>query len=110
MEYFFPEINYGHSGFEKFHIIYGGTTVFNSFRVIQRNKKPRVISPTTKFLLNKVKLKIKKTIKNNLVFGFKLYLSSYKPKKKKNEATKVNPNKSLGLRKFSKEFKKKNTL
>ena len=44
MEYFFPEINYGHSGFEKFHIIYGGTTVFNSFRVIQRNKKPRVIS------------------------------------------------------------------
>ena len=44
MEYFFPEINYGRSGFEKFHTIYGGTTVFNSFRVIQRNKKPRVIS------------------------------------------------------------------
>ena len=44
MEYFFPEINYGRSGFEKFHKIYGGTTVFNSFRVIQRNKKPRVIS------------------------------------------------------------------
>ena len=44
MEYFFPEINYGRSGFEKFHTIFGGTTVFNSFRVIQRNKKPRVIS------------------------------------------------------------------
>ena len=44
MEYFFPEINYGRRGFEKFHTIYGGTTVFNSFRVIQRNKKPRVIS------------------------------------------------------------------
>ena len=44
MEYFFPEINYGSRGFEKFHKIYGGTTAFNSFRVIQRNKKPRVIS------------------------------------------------------------------
>ena len=44
MEYFFPEINYGRRGFEKFHTIYGGTTAFNSFRVIQRNKKPRVIS------------------------------------------------------------------
>lgn len=44
MEYFFPEINYVPSGFEKFYRIQGGTTVFNSFRVIQRNKKPRVIS------------------------------------------------------------------
>ena len=44
MKYFFPEINYGPCGFEKFHTIYGGTTIFNSFRVIQRNKKPRVIS------------------------------------------------------------------
>ena len=44
MEYFFPEINYGRRGFEKFHTIYGGTAVFNSFRVIQRNKQPRVIS------------------------------------------------------------------
>ena len=46
MEYFFPEINYGRVGFEKFHRIYGGNKVFNSFRVIQRNKKPRVISTT----------------------------------------------------------------
>ena len=44
MEYFFPEINYSRCRFEKFHTIYGGTTVFNSFRVIQRNKKPRLIS------------------------------------------------------------------
>ncbi len=44
MKYFFPEINYGPFGFEKFHTIYGGTTIFNSFRVVQRNKKPRVIS------------------------------------------------------------------
>ena len=44
MEYFFPEINYGRSGFEKFYTIFGGTKVFNSFRVIHRNKKPRVIS------------------------------------------------------------------
>ena len=44
MEYFFPEINYVPGGFEKFYRIQGGTTVFNSFRVIQRNKKPRVIS------------------------------------------------------------------
>ena len=57
------------------------------------SKKPKVISSTTKFLLNKTRNKIKKIIKNNLEFGFKLYLSSYKPKKKKNEATKVNPNK-----------------
>ena len=38
MEYFFPEINYFPGGFEKFYTIQGGTTVFNSFRVIQRNK------------------------------------------------------------------------
>ena len=44
MEYFFPEINYVPGRFEKFYRIQGGTTVFNSFRVIQRNKKPRVIS------------------------------------------------------------------
>ena len=44
MEYFFPEINYVPGGFEKFYRIQGGPTVFNSFRVIQRNKKPRVIS------------------------------------------------------------------
>ena len=44
MEYFFPEINYVPGGFEKFYRIQGGTTAFNSFRVIQRNKKPRVIS------------------------------------------------------------------
>ena len=75
---------------------------FKSPSINVLSKKPKVISPTVKFLLNRIKLKIKKTIKDNLVFGFKLYLSSYKPKKKKNEATKVNPNRSLGLRKFSK--------
>ena len=44
MQYFFPEINYLQGGVEHLHTIYGGNTVFNSFRVIERNKASRVIS------------------------------------------------------------------
>ena len=44
MQYFFPEINCLNGGVEHLHTIYGGNTVFNSFRVIERNKGSSVIS------------------------------------------------------------------
>ena len=44
MQYFFPEVNYLQSGVDHLHTIYGGNTVFNSFRVIERNKGSSVIS------------------------------------------------------------------
>ena len=44
MQYFFPEINYPQDGVGHIHTIYGGNTVFNSFRVIERNKGSSVIS------------------------------------------------------------------
>ena len=44
MKYFFPEINYLQGEVEHMHTIFGGNTVFNSFRVIERNKGSRVIS------------------------------------------------------------------
>ncbi len=44
MRYFFPEINVFQSEGEHFHTIHGGDTVFNSFRVIERNKGAKVIS------------------------------------------------------------------
>ena len=44
MQYFFPEINYLQGGVEHIHTVYGGNTVFNSFKVIERNKSSRVIS------------------------------------------------------------------
>ena len=44
MRYFFPEINSLQSEGEHFYTIYGGDTVFNSFRVIERNKCAKVIS------------------------------------------------------------------
>ena len=44
MRYFFPEINFLQSEGEHFHTIHGGDTVFNSFRVIERNKDAKVIS------------------------------------------------------------------
>ena len=44
MRYFFPEMNYLKDGADHFHTIYGGNTVFNSFRVIERDKSPSVIS------------------------------------------------------------------
>ena len=43
MRYLFPEINYLQGGTEQFHTVYGGNTVFNSFRVIERHKGSRVI-------------------------------------------------------------------
>tara|TARA_B100001057_G_scaffold87087_1_gene83011 strand:- start:110 stop:1135 length:1026 start_codon:yes stop_codon:yes gene_type:complete len=44
MKYFFPELNYLQSGAEHLYAINGGNTVFNSFRVIERNKESSVIS------------------------------------------------------------------
>ena len=44
MQYFFPEMNSLESGGEHFHTVYGRDTVFNSFRVIERNKDTKVIS------------------------------------------------------------------
>ena len=44
MQYFFPELNYLQRGAEHLHTINGGNTVFNSFRVTERNKGSRVIS------------------------------------------------------------------
>ena len=44
MRYFFPEINFLQVGREHFHTIHGGDNVFNSFRVIERNKDAKVIS------------------------------------------------------------------
>ena len=44
MQYFFPELNYLQCGAEHLHTINGGNTVFNSFRVTERNKGSRVIS------------------------------------------------------------------
>ena len=44
MQYFFPEMNLIQSGEEHFHTMYGGDTIFNSFRVIERNNDAKVIS------------------------------------------------------------------
>ena len=44
MQYFFPEVNYLQGREQHLHTIYGGNTVFNSFRVIERNKGSSVIS------------------------------------------------------------------
>ena len=44
MKYFFPELNYLQGGAEHLYAINGGNTVFNSFRVIERNKESSVIS------------------------------------------------------------------
>ena len=44
MRYFFPEINFLQNGGEHFHTLHGGDNVFNSFRVIERNKAAKVIS------------------------------------------------------------------
>ena len=44
MQYFFPELNYLQGGVEHLHTIYGGNTVFNSFKVIERNKDASIIS------------------------------------------------------------------
>ena len=44
MQYFFPELNYLQRGAADLHTINGGNTVFNSFRVTQRDKGSEVIS------------------------------------------------------------------
>ena len=44
MQYFFPEINCLNGEVEHLHTIYGGNAIFNSFRVIERNKGSSVIS------------------------------------------------------------------
>ena len=44
MQYFFPEINFLQRGGKDFHTIYGGDTIFNSFKVVERNKDAKVIS------------------------------------------------------------------
>jgi len=44
MQYFFPEINCLQAGTRHFHTIYGSNTVFNSFRVFERNKGSSIIS------------------------------------------------------------------
>ena len=44
MKYFFPELKYSQSGAEHLYAINGGNTVFNSFRVIERDKEAHVIS------------------------------------------------------------------
>ena len=46
MQYFFPELNYLQGGAQQIHTINGGNTVFNSFRVTERNKGSKVI-PTS---------------------------------------------------------------
>ncbi len=46
MQYFFPEINDLKGAAEHFYTIYGGNTVFNSFRVIER-EKPSIVIPTS---------------------------------------------------------------
>ena len=44
MRYLFPELNFLQREGEHFYTIYGGDTVFNSFRVIERNKDATIIS------------------------------------------------------------------
>ena len=55
MQYFFPELNYLQGGTEHYHTINGGNTVFNSFRVTERDKGSKVISTSDvkKEFLNK---------------------------------------------------------
>ena len=59
MQYFFPEINALQSGKEHLHTMYGRGTIFNSFRVIERNKDAKVISTSEvkKDFLNRFILK-----------------------------------------------------
>ena len=64
MQYFFPEINVLQSGREAFHTMYGGDTIFNSFKVIERNKDAKVISTSEvkKEFLNRFILKPNSTL------------------------------------------------
>ena len=64
MQYFFPEINALQSGKEHLHTMYGRGTIFNSFRVIERNKDAKVISTSEvkKDFLNRFILKPNSTL------------------------------------------------
>ena len=64
MQYFFPEINALQSGKEHLHTMYGRGTIFNSFRVIERNKDAKVISTSKvkKDFLNRFILKPNSTL------------------------------------------------
>ena len=50
---------------------------------IDLSVKLKFKSLTEKLSLNKIRDKLKKIVRNNFIFGFRLYLSSYKPVKKK---------------------------
>ena len=67
MQYFFPELNYIQGGTEHFHTIKGGNAVFNSFRVIERDKGSKVISTSEvkKEFLNRFILKPNSTLRLN---------------------------------------------
>ena len=43
MQYFFPELNYLKGGAEQLYNINGGNTVFNSFRVTERDNGSKFI-------------------------------------------------------------------
>ena len=64
MQYFFPEINLLQSGRETFHTMYGGDSIFNSFKVIERNKDAKIISTSEvkKDFLNRFILKPNSTL------------------------------------------------
>ena len=55
MQYFFPELNYREGGVKHFYTVYGGNAVFNSFRVLERDKEPSIIctSEVRKEFLNR---------------------------------------------------------
>ena len=49
---------------------------------IDLSVKLKFKSLTEKLSLNKIRKSLKKIVRNNFIFGFRLYLSSYKPVKK----------------------------
>ena len=75
MQYFFPELNYLPRGAAHLHTINGGNTVFNSFRVTERNKGSRVISTSDvkkeflKKFISKPNSKLELNFDTTLVMG-----------------------------------------
>tara|TARA_B100000003_G_C10595060_1_gene236768 strand:+ start:161 stop:463 length:303 start_codon:yes stop_codon:yes gene_type:complete len=68
---------------------------------IDLSVKLKFKSLTEKLSLNKITHKLKKIVRNNFIFGFRLYLSSYKPVKKKVIKISTKEKFSLRLRWFS---------
>ena len=68
---------------------------------IDLSVKLKFKSLTEKLSLNKIRHKLKKIVRNNFIFGFRLYLSSYKPVKKKDIKINTKEQFSLRLRWFS---------